>query len=463
MKRRLLLKSALGYLLFAALSFLVIATFSYRAFYRNDLEFEARRARTQVHSIADEFSAVYRGDSEPDELLLQKLNWLEQTEGWRVWILDVDGVVVFDSSDRLRGSAIAEFNPLSTSSYLIDAYPQLGPGWCSVFCSITANFKLRGYAVLSLPTCTVADQAYSQLIPILITFAIIFLLSFIIMIIQYFTVIKPLRRITAGADRYARRDFKYRIGMKGNDEMGYLAGTLDSMAGDLDAAEESQRKFISNISHDFRSPLTSIKGYLEAIRDGVIGPDEQEHYLNIVISEAERLTGLTQSMLQLNTLRSGELMLAWSDFDINRVIKDTCASFEGQCSARDIDFDLYFDAEESFVHADKARIQQVLYNLIDNAIKFSGNGSTITVDVSSRGEKIFVSVKDQGVGISRENLSRIWDRFFKTDASRGKDKKGTGLGLSIVKEIITAHGETIDAISTEGAGTEFIFRLKKSV
>ncbi len=462
MKKKLLLKTALGYLLFAALSFIVIATFSYRAFYRNDLSFEAQRLRVQAHAIADEFSAIYRGTSQPGGEELSKLYWLHETEGWTTWITDENGIIIFDSAGKLIGSDIPEFNPLSTSSYLIDAYPQLGKGWCSVFCTIVSDLSVKGYVILSMPTRPVTDQAYSQLIPMLITFGIIFLLSLIIIIIQYFTVIKPLRRITEGADRYARRDFKYRINMKGRDEMGYLAATLDAMAGDLDASEESQRKFISNISHDFRSPLTSIKGYLEAIRDGVIPPEEQGHYINVVISETERLTGLTQNMLQLNTLRSGELMLAYSDFDINQVIKDTCASFEGQCRERDIDFDLYFDAESSMVHADKARIQQVMYNLIDNAIKFSGNGSTITIDVSGRGDRIFVSVRDQGIGISREDLGRIWDRFFKTDHSRGKDKKGTGLGLSIVKEIITAHGETIDAISTEGSGTEFIFRLKKS-
>ena len=149
--------------------------------------------------------------------------------------------------------------------------------------------------------------------------------------------------------------------------------------------------------------------------------------------------------------------------DINRVIKDTAASFEGTCSARDIVLDLTFTDDVLMVYADLGKIQQVLYNLLDNAIKFSHNGSVIYIQTAPRYEKVFVSVKDTGVGIPKDSLKKIWDRFYKSDLSRGKDKKGTGLGLSNVKEIIQAHGENIDVISTAGVGSEFIFTLPRAV
>ena len=233
------------------------------------------------------------------------------------------------------------------------------------------------------------------------------------------------------------------------------------MSGELNKMEEYQRTFVANVSHDFRSPLTSIKGYLEAIIDGTIPPEMQEKYLKRVISETERLNKLTQSMLTLNSLDS-QGYLSRSNFDINRVIKDTAASFEGTCSARGITFDLTFSAQKEMVFADLGKIQQVLYNLIDNAIKFSHDNSVIYIQESVRHEKVFISVKDTGIGIPKENQKKIWERFYKSDPSRGKDKKGTGLGLSIVKEIIQAHGENIDVISTEGVGTEFIFTLPKA-
>ena len=163
-------------------------------------------------------------------------------------------------------------------------------------------------------------------------------------------------------------------------------------------------------------------------------------------------------MLTLNSLDS-KGFLTRSNFDINRVIKDTAATFEGTCNAKDIVLDLTFAADIQMVYADLGKIQQVLYNLLDNAIKFSPAEKEIWITVTTRKKSVFVSVKDFGVGISRENLSRIWNRFYKTDSSRGNDKKGIGLGLSIVREIIYAHGQNINVVSTEGVGTEFIFTL----
>jgi signal transduction histidine kinase len=225
--------------------------------------------------------------------------------------------------------------------------------------------------------------------------------------------------------------------------------------------EEYQRTFIANISHDFRSPLTSIKGYLEAILDGTIPPEMYEKYLNRVISETERLNKLTQGLLTLNSLDS-KGYLSRANFDINRVIKDTAASFEGTCDTKNIVLDLTFSDNIIMVYADLGKIQQVLYNLIDNAIKFSHPDSVIYIQAAIKYEKVFVSVKDTGIGIPKDSQKKIWERFYKTDISRGKDKKGTGLGLAIVKEIIQNHGETIDVISTEGVGTEFIFTLPRA-
>ena len=155
------------------------------------------------------------------------------------------------------------------------------------------------------------------------------------------------------------------------------------------------------------------------------------------------------------------MLLDKSDFNIQDVLKSTAASFESACTQKHISIELLLMPETVSVFADKRKIEQVLYNLIDNAIKFSENNSSITVEVSKKNDKVFVSVKDHGIGIPRKELNKIWERFYKSDLSRGKDKKGTGLGLSIVKEVIQAHDEHINVISTEGVGTEFIFSLSR--
>ena len=200
---------------------------------------------------------------------------------------------------------------------------------------------------------------------------------------------------------------------------------------------------------------------MEARTDGTSPPELHQKYLKIILFETERLTDLTIDLLTLNEFNTKELLLDKIEFDNQEMIKNTAASFEGVCTPKHITIELLLLPGTVIVFADRRKIQQVLYNLIDNAIKFSENDSSITVEVVEKNEKVFISVKDHGIGIPRKELNKIWERFYKSDLSRGKDKKGTGLGLSIVKEVIQAHDEHINVISTEGVGTEFIFSLPR--
>lgn len=187
-----------------------------------------------------------------------------------------------------------------------------------------------------------------------------------------------------------------------------------------------------------------------------------EKYIGVVLNETDRLTKLTNSLLTLNNLTTKGMILDRSNFDINQVIKNTAMSFEGTCRQRLISIELVLTGDEMYVNADMVKIQQVLYNLVDNAIKFSHRNSAIKIETVEKSSKLMVSVKDNGIGIPKDSIRLIWDRFYKTDLSRGKDKKGTGLGLSITKEIIQSHNENINVVSTEGVGTEFIFTLEKA-
>ena len=288
---------------------------------------------------------------------------------------------------------------------------------------------------------------------------IIYVLSFIILLGVHFLIYRPLVKITNAAKQYASGNLDVVIPVNTQDEIGYLSASLNYMSSQLKDMEDYQKKFVANVSHDFRSPLTSIKGYVEAMADGTIPPEMQGKYLNIILFETERLTDLTRDLLTLNEFDTKDLLLDKTDFDIHEVIRNTAASFEGTCTAKKISIELLLATRTLYVHADQHKIQQVLYNLLDNAIKFSNPESTITIETTPRGDKVYTSVKDYGIGIPKSSINKIWERFYKSDLSRGKDKKGTGLGLSIVKEIIQAHNENINVISTEGVGTEFIFSL----
>ena len=285
-----------------------------------------------------------------------------------------------------------------------------------------------------------------------------------IIILIFFTeiVYRPLRKIIAATEQYAAGNMHYELNVEGDDEMGYLAASLGYMARTVASSEDDQKKFIANVSHDFRSPLTSIRGFLEAMQDGTIPPEMHHHYIGVVLNETERLTKLTNSLLALNNLNTKGMLLQMTDWDINDVIRKVSASFEHACRSKNIRIRLILSGSVLYVHADMDKIQQVLYNLIDNAIKFSNYYSEIEIETTEKKGKVFVSVKDSGIGIPKEDQNQIWERFYKTDLSRGKDKKGTGLGLSIVREIIRAHGENISLVSTEGVGSKFTFTLKRS-
>jgi signal transduction histidine kinase len=291
---------------------------------------------------------------------------------------------------------------------------------------------------------------------------LIFLLSLIILIFFTELVYRPLRKIIRATEQFAAGNYHYELNIESDDELGYLSASLKYMTSQIENAEEDQRKFIANVSHDFRSPLTSIRGFLEAMLDGTIPPERYDHYLRVVLGETERLTKLTQGLLTLNNLNSGGILLQRTDFDINAVIRSVAASFEQTCRSRNLQIRLLLMGKLLYVNADLEKIQQVLYNLVDNAVKFSRENTEITIETTEKGETIFVSVRDNGIGIPKDDQKLIWDRFYKTDLSRGKDKKGTGLGLSIVREIIRAHGENINLVSTEGVGSSFTFTLRRS-
>ena len=326
---------------------------------------------------------------------------------------------------------------------------------------VTQDFSVQGYLLIHRPIESLKQTCHSLILPVYITMAVIYLLSFLFLIGFEFFVFRPLRQITEAATQYASGNLTYEIPVTTHDETGYLSASLNYMSSQLKDMEEYQKKIVANVSHDFRSPLTSIKGYVQAMTDGTIPPQLHQKYLNIILFETERLTDLTQDLLTLNEFDRNEMILDKTEFDIQQMIKNTAASFEGTCTSKRISIELLLLAGNILVYADRRKIQQVLYNLIDNAIKFSGNDSSITIEVTEKNEKVFVSVKDTGMGIPKKELNKIWERFYKSDLSRGKDKKGTGLGLAIVKEAIQAHDEHINVISTEGVGTEFIFSLTK--
>lgn len=465
---KLYAKFIIAYVIFGFLSFFLIATLTSSLTLKQLEEEKADNLYREAIFVASTYAKNYYTEALSLEELQTQLKAVDTYVSAPVWIIDTDGTILLNSREKLNlenPKVLTDFDPTFTGnqyyciSNFYDCYQE---EVLSVISPITLNLKTRGYVLIHYPVSAISQERDRLLNVSYITLIGIFLLSLLILAAFTFLVSKPLKRITFAANQYAAGNLKYELPVTTDDEMGRLSATLNYMSTELSKMEEYQKKFVSNISHDFRSPLTSIKGYVEAILDGTIPPEMQEKYLNIVLFETERLNKLTSGLLTLNDFDRRGTLLDITDFDINSIIKKTAATFEGTCTSKRISIELIFSAKVLYVSADMGKIQQVLYNLIDNAIKFSNPDSVIYVETTEKHEKVFVSVKDAGIGIPKESLKKIWERFYKTDLSRGKDKKGTGLGLSITKEIIQAHKENINVISTEGVGTEFIFSLPRS-
>lgn len=402
------------------------------------------------------------------ENIRETLSVIAEFQNSFIWILNNSGEIVTSTRKDISPDSPIDFTTFDPAQWGGNYY-QIGSFYgyfsqecMSVIAPITENMSTKGYICIHYLMSNLYHERSNILTAVYLLFTVFYLISGLMVLFYRFYIHRPLWKIIKGAGEYAGGNLSYRISHKSEDELGYLANTLNYMTEKLNRNGEYQRKFISNVSHDFRSPLTSIKGYVEAMLDGTIPPEMQERYLKIIAYEAGRLEKLTNSLLTLNDLDIKKRMMHIRKFDINEVIKTTAATFEGICTERKILLELVLSGKELYAKADMEQIQQVLYNLLDNAIKFSYDGSSIILETTEKNEKILVSVKDRGEGIPKESLSKIWDRFYKSDASRGKDRKGTGLGLSIVQEIIHAHGQNINVISTEGVGTEFIFTLDKA-
>ena len=468
MKHTLYLKFILGYVIFGLFSFLTVTLFVPKITRDYLISQKAQSLYSEASLIADTYAKGLYSSATSLETVTLQLDALSVYMNTEIRIISPGGVVLLDTAQAEPGpepGMIADFDPsISGGSYYLtgDFFGSFDEEVLSVICPITSDYLTKGYVTIHYSLDEIEAQVNSLLGISYITLVIMFLLSLIILIFFTRIVYVPLRKITKGAEKYAEGNYHYEVNVESRDEMGYLAAALNYMSGKIADAEDDQKKFIANVSHDFRSPLTSIKGYLEAMIDGTIPPEMHQKYLGIVLNETDRLTKLTNGLLTLNNLNTKGMHLDLSDFDINEVVRKVAETFEGTCRKKSIAIELVLMGDELFVHADKGRIEQIVYNLTDNAVKFSHHDSVIKIETAEKKNKIYVSVKDTGVGIPPEDISLIFNRFYKSDSSRGKDKKGTGLGLSIVKEILTAHSENINVISTPGEGSEFIFSLQPS-
>lgn len=274
-------------------------------------------------------------------------------------------------------------------------------------------------------------------------------------------ILNPLAEINLAANRLAKGDVERRVEVVSKDEIGDLAEAFNIMAESLEKSDKNRKEFISNVSHELRSPITSIKGFIAAILDGVVPKDKEKYYLNIVYDEIRRLARLVNDLLDISTMEAGKFKLNIEEFDINAILKLSLANNEGNLSDKNMKVEFVYQEDREFVSGDRDRIMQVVTNLIDNAIKYGVENGSVKIKSLSKGNKVYISVFNDGPPLTKEQMVKIWDRFYKVDKSRTK-KVSTGLGLPIVRLILTQHGEDIWVESGDEKGVTFTFTLTKA-
>lgn len=286
-----------------------------------------------------------------------------------------------------------------------------------------------------------------------------FMISFGIVWIFSYKLAQPLRKMAAAARSFGNGDFSVRVKVCSDDEIGHLAQAFNNMAEALSASESMNRNFIANVSHELKTPMTTIAGFIDGILDGTIPKEKETYYLNIVSQEVKRLSRLVKTMLDLSKIDSGELKLRSARFDLSNTVFVALLSFEKNIEEKNIEIRGLEDCEPQFVDGDPDMIHQVLYNLLENAVKFTNQNGYIEIILKDMNDRHMVSIHNSGPGIPADEVGMIFERFYKTDKSRSQDKNGMGLGLYIVKTIIKLHGGEITVSSVENEFTLFEFWL----
>jgi len=419
----------------------------------------AGRVARSVESIL--MNMQMYGDINMDPLALQIENLNDLLDA-SVAIITVDYTVLF--SDLVDGTSLpvayleavmrgetvvlsGSFHPYNPEPLLIAGHPFI---W---------HNRIEGAVLVSISMAELEATIAGMYRMTLISLLVAVLFGSVLVYMSSRAITRPLRQMNEAAGVIAGGVFEKRIAVKSKDELGQLATQFNTMAESLHVQEKIRRSFIANLSHDIRSPLTSMLGFMKAIQDGTVQPEQQPYYMGIVLDETERLIKLSNDLLDIHHLQDSEPVLSKTIFDINKLIRKTIMGFEQRATEKKITVTSRFAHATDMVLADEDKIQRCLHNLLDNAVKFTPEVGEITVETTVTDKKVSVSVTDNGRGMDPEEQMHVFDRFFKGDQSRNEDKRGSGLGLSIAQEFIRAHGENLTLVSAPNKGSTFLFTL----
>jgi len=423
----------------------IIATFTTSWLYKEKLN---DNLMLNVFHFGEDVSRIY--DALPLAEAEAYVRGMKQLHSYYIRMYDQGGQI--QSFGELNGQSVSEVTPEQISRVLAGEVLQISSqGIVPVLMGMPLHTEAGTKAMFVEP---LAASSVSLLVRFLTNSLIIG--SLLILIAAVFLV-RPIKKLTKATKRIAAGDFNVKLNIKQKGELGTLARSFEEMMRDLKQLEQMRKEFVSNVSHEVQSPLTSISGYAIALKQAGIPESERNRYLDIIISEAKRMSKMSDSLLKLSLLESSTQQLRVTELRLDEQIRRVIVAIQPQWSARSISFDI--NLKPIPVTADHDQLNQVWTNIIGNSIKFSEEGGTIHVSMKQDAKTVTVRIADAGIGISGEDQKRIFERFFKADRSHSRKYDGSGMGLAIAKQIVSLHQGHIRVESELGRGTAFIVSL----
>lgn len=399
----------------------------------------------------------------PDNIQ-QIVDVVDKTTGTKIYILNIPSTALPDplTLDSLKDNHLARDIPRILSGETITKKrqfsSQLNMDVVYVGMPLKVENQISG-AVLLFSPLTEVDKIVRPIRNIVwLSAAAFMVLAAILISLVSRRISTPIIKMSQAAEDIAAGKFNTEITLAGTDEIAQLAKSFFYMRNRIQLTERMRQELMANISHELRTPLTSIRGFIQAILDGVVEPQEQRKYLKLSYREAGRLTKLTGDLLDLAKLQTGNLQLQRTEVDLKNFLEEVAAPFYLECLNKDIQLETKL-VPNLMVHADPDRLTQVLINLLNNALKFTPSGGTITLRTQPQGDKVLIQLADTGIGMPEEELGEIFDHFYKIDKSRNAGQGGSGIGLYVAKQIVALHGGSITVSSQVGLGTTFTIQL----
>ena len=435
--------------------------------YEREVRLQAREVAAYMATLS-KLSYVQRNVT-MKPLILNKIRSIYQDYSADIWIVSYDSGIIqyldgsWNTSEYIASDAVkAQLNIIQTGEEIraTGLFPELGEQIVTIGVPWRyGNKEVVGAVLLHIPMKSLKISMLAVARSILPEALLSLLVGAVLAFFLAQSQIRPLREIKSAVAEFTKGDLTRRVNLNCGGELQELGDSINRMAAELNRMEDSRRSFVANVSHELRSPLTSVRGYVQAMLDGTIPPEDVPKYLNVVNDETTRLTDLVRDLLDLSRLESGKFPLNLAPFDINELLRRTLINFEGRIDAKGIEVDVELTDDPLTVMGDANRISQVVTNIVDNAVKFmdEGGAGRLTLRTAREGKCARVSIRNNGPAIAENDLPCIFERFYKADKAHTAGG-GTGLGLSICQRIMHQHGSEITVSSVPG-DTAFDFTL----